>query len=107
MPIDKLDNALVVEVASGKFKTISDCIKNTIIDLDGNEFHEELLPNELNGFDMVLGMDWISANNAEILCKKKMVRVNPPGKESFTVYGKKRRVNSGNISLMKARKCFF
>ena len=63
------------------------------------------MPIDLNGFDIVLGMDWLNANDAEILCKKKIVKVNPPGKDSFMVYGDKRRVNSGIISLMKVRKC--
>lgn len=105
LPIEKLDNALVVEVVSGKFIPVSDCIKNIVIDLNGNEFHKELLPIELNSFDIVLGMDWLGANHAEILCKKKIVMVNPPGKESFVVYGDKRIVNSGIVSPMKAKKC--
>ncbi|TKW69965.1 MAG: hypothetical protein DI543_29540, partial [Bradyrhizobium icense] len=101
----RVDDALLVEVASGKFVPVSHRMKSILIDLNGNKFHEELLPIELNGFDIVLGMDWLSANDAEILCKKKLVKVNPPGKDSFMVYGDKRRVNSGIISLMKARKC--
>ena len=71
-----------------------------------NKLHEELLPIELNGLDIILGMDWVSANDAEILCMMKMVRVNPPRKESFMVYRDKCTVNSGIISLMKARRCF-
>ena len=55
--VDKLDNALVVEVASGKFIPVSECIKNIFIKLNGNELHEGLLPIELNGFDIILGMD--------------------------------------------------
>ena len=50
-------------------------------------------------------MDWNSANGAEILCRKKIVRVNSPGKYSFMVYVDKHRVHSGIISLMKARNC--
>ena len=68
-----VDNALVIVVASGKFIPIGDCIKNIVINLNGNEFHEEMLPVELNGFDIVLGMDFLIANDAEILCKKKIV----------------------------------
>ena len=74
LPVDRLVNALLVEIASGKFVPISHRMKNVLIDLDGNKFHEELLPIELNGFDIVLGMDWLSANDAEILCKKKIVK---------------------------------
>ncbi|KAL7594215.1 hypothetical protein Lser_V15G28366 [Lactuca serriola] len=105
LSVDRLDNALLVEVASGNFILVSHRMNNILIDLNGNKFHEELFPIELNGFDIVLGMDWLSANDAEILCKKKIVKVNPPGKESFMVYGDKCRVNSRIISLMKARKC--
>ncbi|KAL7591466.1 hypothetical protein Lser_V15G32001 [Lactuca serriola] len=83
---DKLDSVLVVEVSSGKFITISDCIKNIVIDLNGNNFHEELSPIELNGFDIVFRMDWLSANDVEILCNRKMVRVNPPGNEAGDLY---------------------
>ncbi|XP_023737290.1 uncharacterized protein LOC111885250 [Lactuca sativa] len=85
LPVNKLDNALLVEVANGKFITVSDCIKNIIINLNGNKFHEDLLPIKLNSFDIVLGMDWLSTNDVEILCKKKMMRVNPPRRESFMV----------------------
>ncbi|XP_023749724.1 uncharacterized protein LOC111898008 [Lactuca sativa] len=71
-PVDKLDNSLLVEVANGKFISISNCIKNIVIHLNGNKFHEKFLPIELNGFDIVLGMDWLNANDAEILCRKRM-----------------------------------
>ena len=40
LPADKLDNALIVEVASGKFVPVSEYMKNIIIDLNGNKFHE-------------------------------------------------------------------
>ena len=60
---------------------------------------------ELTGFDIVLDMDWLSTNDTNILCRKKMVRVNPPGRESFVVYGDKHYVNSGIISMIKAKKC--
>ena len=57
LPIDNVDNAIVVEVGSVKFIPISDCIKKITIDLNGNKLHGELLPIELNGLDIVLGMD--------------------------------------------------
>ncbi|XP_023731876.2 uncharacterized protein LOC111879650 [Lactuca sativa] len=91
LPIEKLDDALIVEVASGKFIHVSNCIRNIVINKNVNEFHDELLPIELNSFDIVLGMDLLSTNDAEIPCKKKIVRANPPGKETFVVYKDKRR----------------
>ena len=61
LPVDTLDNDLVVEVASGKFIPVSDCIKNIVINLNVNKFLEELLHIELNGFKIVLGIDLLSA----------------------------------------------
>ncbi|XP_023772316.1 uncharacterized protein LOC111920974 [Lactuca sativa] len=105
LPIDEIDSALVVEVASGKFVLVSDCIRNIIIELNSYKFHEELLPIELNGFDIVLGMDWLNANDVDIKCRKKIMVIKPSGSEPFMVYRDKHRVNFGIISLMKAGKC--
>ncbi|KAL7619022.1 hypothetical protein Lser_V15G03117 [Lactuca serriola] len=74
LPIEEFDDALIVEVASGKFIRVRDYIMNIVIDLNGNEFLEKMLRIVLNGFDIILGMDWLSVNDAEILCKKKIVR---------------------------------
>ena len=89
MSVYRLPSALLVEAASGKFVPIRKFMKNIVMDLNGNKFHEELLPYELNGFNILLGINWLSMNDAEILCRKKMVRVNPLGREPFTVYGEK------------------
>ena len=105
LPLSKLKSTLLIEVASGRLVPVNNIVKNIIINLNGNEFHEELLPIELNGFDVVLGMDWLNANDAKILCKKKMVRVKPPGREKFLIYGDKRRGSSGIITMIKARRC--
>nr|KAJ0223223.1 hypothetical protein LSAT_V11C200069470 [Lactuca sativa] len=37
LPVDRLDNALLVEVASGKFVPVSHRMKNILIDLNGNK----------------------------------------------------------------------
>ena len=86
MSADKLDNGLVVEVASGKFVPVSDYIKNIAIDLHGNKLHEELFPIELNGFNIVLGMDWLSENENDVKCRKKIVVIKPPGREPSMAY---------------------
>ena len=106
LPIEKLDNALVVEVSSGKFIHVRDCIKNIVIDLNENKFHKELLPIDLKKFGILLGIDWLSVNNADIKCRKKIVVIKQIGREPLMVYGDKHRVNSRIISLMKAKKCW-
>lgn len=67
LPADKLDSVLVVELTSLKFAPVSNCVENIVINLNGKKFHEELLPVKLNGFNIVLRIDWHSENDVEIL----------------------------------------
>ncbi|KAI3734989.1 hypothetical protein L6452_14472 [Arctium lappa] len=63
------------------------------------------MPMVIGGFDVVIGMDWLSNNHAEILCSKKLIRIPISDTESVTVYGERRKGNIAIISMVKARKC--
>ncbi|KAJ0548297.1 putative nucleotidyltransferase, Ribonuclease H [Helianthus annuus] len=55
----------------------------------------------LAGFDIVLGMDWLIANKASILCDQKSVHVNSPKGEKITIKGDKLTRSTKFISVMK------
>lgn len=93
-PIDRLENVLIIEVASGKFVHVSNPMKNIVTDLIGNTFHEELLHIELNGFKIVLGLDLICVNDADNNCRKKIMKINSPRRETFMLYRKECKVYS-------------
>ncbi|KAI3742464.1 hypothetical protein L1987_60147 [Smallanthus sonchifolius] len=50
-------------------------------------------------------MDWLSKNQAEIVCREKIVRIPIPSGEILSVQGKKSGAVVGIISFMKAQKC--
>lgn len=56
-------------------------------------------------FDVILGMDCLGENLGEILCRKRMVHINHPGREPFVIYIDKSKVRSRSIMMMKARQC--
>ena len=56
----------------------------------------------LAGFDVVLGMDWLIANKASILCDQKSIQVNSPKGEKITIKGDKPSRSTKLISVMKA-----
>ncbi|XP_076931827.1 uncharacterized protein LOC143597121 [Bidens hawaiensis] len=62
------------------------------------------MPIELGSFDLVIGMDWLSEHQAEVVCHEKIVRVPLPGGETLIVHGEKESATVGIISLMKAQK---
>ncbi|KAI3706945.1 hypothetical protein L6452_25044 [Arctium lappa] len=59
----------------------------------------------IGGFDVVVGMDWLSNNHVEIVCSKKFIRLPNPSGEVVVIYGEKRKGEVAIITMAKARKC--
>lgn len=63
------------------------------------------MPIPLAEFDIVVGMDLMSANRAKINCFSKLVKI-PTSSNSYVIaYGERTKTHLGLISMMKARKC--
>ena len=105
MPTTTLSEALVVEVASGELVVIGDHYEKCTIELDGEIFVIDLLPISLRSFDVVVGMDRLAANRAEILCYNKLIKLPLTDGGIILIYGEKWGKATTIISLLKARKC--
>ncbi|KAI3707612.1 hypothetical protein L6452_26238 [Arctium lappa] len=68
MPKSSLDEAIVVEIANGSQVIIRDVVRSCTLEFDGWEFPISLMPMQIGGFDVVIGMDWLSENHTEIGC---------------------------------------
>ncbi|KAI3696894.1 hypothetical protein L6452_29499 [Arctium lappa] len=105
MPTTSLEDALVVEIADGRQVLIHEVLKQCALSIEGREFPIDLLPMSIGGFDVVIGMDWLSNNQAEFVCSKKMIRLPNPSGEVVVIYGEKRKGDVAIITMAKARKC--
>ena len=76
-----------------------------MIRINGKELPVWLMPICLGKFDVVLGMDWLSKNHAEIICNKKMVKIQTPEGETVYVYGDRKGSGVWLISSIKASRC--
>ncbi|KAK1429813.1 hypothetical protein QVD17_12062 [Tagetes erecta] len=94
----------VVEVANGKGVTISSCFMGCMLNLLGHVFRVDLLPMTLGSFDVIIGMDWLSANGAEILCREKIVQVPLPSGQILNISREKSLVGLKLMSCVKAQK---
>ncbi|KAI3742549.1 hypothetical protein L1987_60234 [Smallanthus sonchifolius] len=63
----------------------------------------DLLLVDLGSFDVVIGMDWLSKNHAEIVCFEKIVQIPLPIGEVLSIQGEKSGVTLRMINCMKAR----
>ncbi|XP_076893900.1 uncharacterized protein LOC143546030 [Bidens hawaiensis] len=70
-PLAKLNNHYEVETANGNLIRISEML-NSYISLAMYDMPVQLLPIELAGFDVILGMDWLSANQARFYVMRKL-----------------------------------
>ncbi|XP_022002269.1 uncharacterized protein LOC110899688 [Helianthus annuus] len=94
-----------VELADGKMIEASHVHFGCKLDLVGQIFDIDLLPITLGSFDIVVGMDWLSKHQAEILCKEKIVRIPIPEGEPLLVQGHRSGAMVGIISAMQVQKC--
>ncbi|KAD2393271.1 hypothetical protein E3N88_40248 [Mikania micrantha] len=63
------------------------------------------MPVTLGIFDVLVGMDWLSENQAEIICHDKVVRIPLPSGETLFINGERSDTPLNIISCMKAHKC--
>ncbi|XP_071739999.1 uncharacterized protein [Rutidosis leptorrhynchoides] len=90
-PLCDRDFPLQVEIVDGRFSVANEVYKNCVIDFGTKRFDIDLVPITLGEFDVVMGMDWLDHNRANLDCHEKFVRVRTPSGGELIVYGEARR----------------
>ncbi|GJV39195.1 putative reverse transcriptase domain-containing protein [Tanacetum coccineum] len=78
-----------IEIASGQLVEINKVIKGCKLEIDGHVFDIDLIPFGHGSFNVIIGMDWLSDNKAEIICHKKVVRIPLPDGKVLRVLGER------------------
>nr|GFB56083.1 putative reverse transcriptase domain-containing protein [Tanacetum cinerariifolium] len=92
-----------VELADGKIVSTNNILKGCTLNLLNHSFPIDLMVIELGSFDVVIGMDWLSKNDAAILCGEKEVRI-PLKNKALIIEGDINQSRLKIISCIKARK---
>ncbi|XP_076921005.1 uncharacterized protein LOC143582284 [Bidens hawaiensis] len=100
----KLNNQYKVEMSNGSLIKISELL-SSCISLTGHDMPVQLLPMELAGFDVILGMDWLATNQARILCNEKAIEILTPNRKIIRIAGDKDSGKIGIISKINASHC--
>ncbi|XP_024962939.1 uncharacterized protein LOC112503099 [Cynara cardunculus var. scolymus] len=77
-----------------------DCTLN----LTSRDFRIDLIPIPLGSFDIIVGMDWLSKNRAELSCIEKIIRISLPEGGILKVHGEKPRRGIKIVTCLKMRK---
>ncbi|GJX82492.1 putative reverse transcriptase domain-containing protein [Tanacetum coccineum] len=78
-----------IEIASGHLVEIDKVIKGCKLEIEGHVFDIDLIPFRHESFDVIIGMDWLFDNKAEIICHEKVVRIPLPDGNMLRVLGER------------------
>ena len=65
--------------------------KDCRVDIQGENYPADVVTLRLQGYDAILGMDWLAKYDAQLNCREKIVTVRMPGKPKVKVKLKGRR----------------
>ncbi|XP_076910791.1 uncharacterized protein LOC143568545 [Bidens hawaiensis] len=74
----KLTKSFNVEVVDGKLIVCNSIIHDCYLNLNDHKFSIDLTPMQLGCFDIIVGMDWLAKNRAEVAYFKKFIRIPLP-----------------------------
>ncbi|WRX17582.1 Reverse transcriptase domain - like 10 [Theobroma cacao] len=89
--LSPLDEEIVVHTLLGEKLVRNTCYRDCGVMVGEEEFRGDLIPLEIRDFDLILGMDWLTAHRANVdYFRKEVVLQNSEGVE--IVFARERRV---------------
>ncbi|WRX15686.1 hypothetical protein QQP08_008173 [Theobroma cacao] len=102
--LSPLEEEIVVHTPLGEQLIRNTCYRDCGIRVGEEEFKADLIPLEIRDFDLILGMDWLTAHRAKVECfRKEIVLQNSEGVK-VVFAGERRVLPSSVISFIKALK---
>ncbi|XP_024969636.1 uncharacterized protein LOC112508999 [Cynara cardunculus var. scolymus] len=92
-----------VDTANGVTLVTDRVFRDCTLVLDEHDFLVDLIPMDIRGFDVMIGMDWLVKNRVDIICSQRMIRVPVKNGDYLYIYGERRIGDLKVISLLKAR----
>ncbi|XP_073152811.1 uncharacterized protein [Henckelia pumila] len=93
-----------VTMSSGQVLSTTSICRGMEMDLQGRTIRADLVVLPLTGFDLILGMEWLSVNGAVIDFWQRTVAVKPEEGDQFVFYASSSSEISPMISYTRARK---
>nr|GEY46682.1 putative reverse transcriptase domain-containing protein [Tanacetum cinerariifolium] len=81
-----LDVSYAIKLADGRISETNVILRGCTLGLLGHPFNIDLMPVELDSFDVIISMDWLEKYHAMIVCDEKIVRI-PYGDEVLIIEG--------------------
>jgi hypothetical protein len=100
----RVERGFMISTPLGEVVAIDVVYKGIGIRIDGLELGVDLISLELQDFEVILGMDWLSVYKAQMDCFAKTVTLQGPNGRRVIFRGEKNVIPNCIISVMTARK---
>src|SRR5262249_25278908 len=97
---------LVISTPLGETVDVIFMYSVCVVKIEGREFQANLIELPILEFDVILGMDWLSAHQATMDCYRKTIMFKLMGEIEFIFYGDRSDSPGNLISAMVARRLF-
>nr|GEW95175.1 putative reverse transcriptase domain-containing protein [Tanacetum cinerariifolium] len=77
-----MDTSYAIELADGRISETNIVLRGCTLGLLGHPLDIDLMPVELDSFDVIIGMNWLAKYHALIVCDEKVFRI-PYGNEVY------------------------
>ena len=101
-PVDQMSTPFGATLPSGEVMYSDKILRAYPIVVDDRELFAYLIVLDMNDYEIILGMDWLSKYCAKIDCKRKIVKFYPPDADQFILVGTQSKEKFPLISAMKA-----
>ncbi|KAI3750829.1 hypothetical protein L2E82_21683 [Cichorium intybus] len=105
VPLTPMGESLEVAIADGIYVWVSEHLEDCQLKIYGTTFHIDLKPMTTNEFGVIMGMDWLATNYANMDCRNKNITVLSPDGEWIKIQGEQPRLRMPVISFAQARSC--
>ncbi|XP_043714666.1 uncharacterized protein LOC122663020 [Telopea speciosissima] len=100
-----LTEGLAVSTPTGSRIDLNTLYESCAVRIAGRDMNAHLIQLDMIDFDIILGMDWLAAYKANVLCADRKIVFQPRGEKGFVFVGdKKKKPRKMVISALKMKK---
>ncbi|KAI3708555.1 hypothetical protein L2E82_37779 [Cichorium intybus] len=104
VPISEMNDSLIVDIADGRDVIVNSHYKNCRLEINEISFLIDLKPMTNRAFDVIVGMDWLDDNRANMDCQGKTISVRTPSGSRTLIRGERRFQHIPVVSFARARR---
>ncbi|XP_074562767.1 uncharacterized protein LOC141819334 [Curcuma longa] len=104
IPLQVLDSKFLTTLPSGEVMASTQMLRAVPIGIAERELYCDLIVLDMQDFDVILGMDFLSKYGASIECRKRRVVFHPEAESVFEFIGEPKRRTGKFLSALKAQR---